>query len=166
MTRSIEHKGYDPGPELRGIEGELRALYADKDARKSRTGRMIWQEEVDLLERRAAALESTPRTDARTEVIETGETFAQHWQALEPVRPAADEDVENPTSVRAWETYRVAMAEATQERRALLLKAGARVYVAKGRCGGGTARLEGPDESRLRFIIEEAQSAQCAQRNP
>lgn len=154
LTRTIEHKGYDPGPELRGIERELRALYADKDARKSKTGRMIWQEEVDALERRAAVLESTPRTEARTEVIETGETFAQRWQSLEPVRPKAEEDPEDPASVRTWGTYRVAMAEATQERRALLLKAGARVYVAKGRSGGGVERLEGPDNSRLRFTIE------------
>ncbi|MBQ1099845.1 hypothetical protein KBY55_28240 [Streptomyces sp. b94] len=34
-----------------------------------------------------------------------------------------------------------------------LLASGARVTVAKGRCGGDTARLTGPDTSRLSFTL-------------
>lgn len=124
MTKVITHKGYDPTPELREVEEELRALYAEKESRKSRTGRMIWQEEVDALERRAEALETTPRTEARTEVVETGETHASFW---------ARHDAPG--------------------RRQLLLGAGARVTVTKGRSGGGAERLKGPDPERLAFTI-------------
>ncbi|WP_262700560.1 MULTISPECIES: recombinase family protein [Streptomyces] len=124
MTKVITHKGYDPTPELREVEEELRALYAEKESRKSRTGRMIWQEEVDALERRAESLEATPRTEARTEVVETGETYASFW---------ARHDAPG--------------------RRQLLLDAGARVTVAKGRSGGGAERLKGPAPERLAFTI-------------
>lgn len=124
ITKVVTHKGYDPTPELREIEAELRALYADKDARKSRTGRMIWQEEVDALERRAEALENTPRTETRTEIVETGETYRSFWER---------HDVTG--------------------RRQLLRDAGVRVVVTKGRSGGGAERLVGPDRSRLKFSI-------------
>ncbi|UQA94914.1 recombinase family protein [Streptomyces halobius] len=178
MTRTIEHKGYDPGPELREVEQELRALYADKDARKSKMGRMIWQEEVDALERRASALEATPKVEARTEIIETGETFAQHWRALEPVKPMSkvypDKELEAPPVVpedmdetdvttwenfqadcRGWETYQQALTEAIAERRRMLVEAGARVYVSKGISGGRADRVL--DESRVRFVIERSE---------
>ncbi|MGP4002738.1 recombinase family protein [Streptomyces sp. 8N706] len=124
MTKIVTHTGYDPTPELREVETELRALYADKDARKSRTGRMIWQEEVEALERRAEALEATPRQEASTEVVETGETYASFW---------ARHDAAG--------------------RRQLLLDAGARATVAKGRSGGGAERLKGPDQGRLSFTV-------------
>lgn len=39
--------------------------------------------------------------------------------------------------------------------RELLLESGARVVVTKGRCGGGPARLAGPDTSRLAFTLGE-----------
>ncbi len=126
VTRVVTHRGYDPTPELREVEAELRALYADKDTRKSRTGRMIWQEEVDALERRAEALESTPRTEARTEIIPTGETYAAFWARHD-----------------------------TTGRRRLLVDAGVRITVAKGRTGGDSSRLEGPDVSRLAFAVGE-----------
>jgi hypothetical protein len=124
MTKIITQKGYDPTPELREVEAELRALYADRDGRKSRTGRMIWEEEVAALERRAEALEATPRQEARTEVVPTGETYASFW---------ARHDAAG--------------------RRQLLLDAGARVTVAKGRSGGGAERLAGPDTGRLAFRL-------------
>jgi hypothetical protein len=40
--------------------------------------------------------------------------------------------------------------------RGLLLEGGVRVTVAKGRCGGGPARLTGPDTSRLTFTLSES----------
>ncbi|MQS36116.1 recombinase family protein [Streptomyces katsurahamanus] len=124
MTKAITRKGYDPAPELREVMEELRALYADKGARRSRTGRMIWQEEVDTLERRAEVLEATPRTEARTEVVPTGETYASFW-----------------------------VRHDTVGRRQLLLDTDARVTVAKGRSGGGAERLTGPDRARMVFTI-------------
>ncbi|GHG16672.1 hypothetical protein GCM10018777_33140 [Streptomyces albogriseolus] len=126
LTRVVTHKGYDPTSELREVEAELRALYADRDMRRSATGRRIWQEEVDAMERRAEALENTPRQESRTEIVETGETYAAYWKRHDTVG-----------------------------RRQLLRDAGARVVVAKGRSGGGAERLAGPDRSRLKFSIGE-----------
>nr|WP_232107737.1 MULTISPECIES: recombinase family protein [Streptomyces] len=51
--------------------------------------------------------------------------------------------------------YRAATATDTAVSRELLLDSGARVIVAKGRCGGGPARLAGPDTSRLTFTLDE-----------
>ncbi|MFD8013201.1 recombinase family protein [Streptomyces sp. NPDC058955] len=124
MTKVVTHPGYDPAPELREVESELRALYADKESRRSRTGRMIWQEEIDVLERRAEVLEAAPRTPARTETVETGETYADFWSRQDAVG-----------------------------RRRLLLDVGARATVAKGRSGGGADRLKGPDRERLSFAL-------------
>ena len=124
MTKVVTHEGYDPTPELRKVETELRALYADKDSRTSRTGRKIWQEEVDALKRRAEALEATPRTKSRTETVETGETYADFWSRQDTVG-----------------------------RRRLLLDVGARATVAKGRSGGGADRLKGPDRKRLSLTL-------------
>ncbi|MBQ0986374.1 recombinase family protein [Streptomyces sp. F63] len=133
IMKVVTRKGYDPTPELREVEAELRALYADKETRKSRTGRMIWQEEVATLERRAEALEATPRTEAQTEIVPTGETYASFWARHD-----------------------------TAGRRQLLLDAGARVTVTKGRTGGGAERLAGPDLSRLSFAIGAHDDPQAA----
>lgn len=51
--------------------------------------------------------------------------------------------------------YRAATATDATISRELLLESGARVVVAKGRCGGGPARLAGPDASRLAFTLGE-----------
>ncbi len=176
MTKTITYKGYDPGPELAEVTRELRELYKDKDARKSRTGRMIWQEEVDALERRAATLEATPKVEARTEVIETEETFAQHWRSLapaiprskvkpgellsdQPVMPESLEDMSEAdvaalqADVRAWEAYDEAHREAIGERRQMLIDAEVKIYVSKGQ-SGGDKRDPQMDESRVRFVIE------------
>ncbi|MFI9082112.1 recombinase family protein [Streptomyces sioyaensis] len=172
MTRTIEYKGYDPGPELR--EQELRALYADKDARKSKMGRMIWKEEVDALERRAAALEATPKVEAHTEVIETGETYAQHWQSLAPVQPVSKMNPGEPLSAppelpegadetdvalrenfqadcRMWEAYGTAMTEAIAERRKMLGRGpGVRLQGAVRRGRGALGVGRGPRSVRDR----------------
>lgn len=65
-----------------------------------------------------------------------------------------------PASMRSdWlESYTVTQyREATRTNvpvtRELLLENGVRVTVAKGRCGGGPARLTGPDTSRLSFTL-------------
>jgi hypothetical protein len=51
--------------------------------------------------------------------------------------------------------YRKATATESAVTRELLLENSARVTVAKGRCGGGPARLTGPDVSRLTFTLGE-----------
>ncbi|MFJ7078440.1 recombinase family protein [Streptomyces sp. NPDC098781] len=51
--------------------------------------------------------------------------------------------------------YRVATGTDIPVSRELLLESGARVVVAKGHCGGGPARLAGPDTSRLTFTLGE-----------
>ncbi|MEV0186334.1 recombinase family protein [Streptomyces sp. NPDC050625] len=56
------------------------------------------------------------------------------------------------------ERYREATATDAVASRELLLESGARVTVAKGRCGG-TARLAGPDISRLTFTLGERSGA-------
>ncbi|MGC9409108.1 recombinase family protein [Streptomyces sp. DZ1-3] len=73
---------------------------------------------------------------------------------------ARGEVCSSPASMRSdWlESYTVARyKEATKTEspvtRELLLASGARVNVAKGRCGGGSARLAGPDTSRLSFSL-------------
>ncbi|MFE1025376.1 recombinase zinc beta ribbon domain-containing protein [Streptomyces sp. NPDC058818] len=65
-----------------------------------------------------------------------------------------------PASTRSdWlESYTVAQYRETTRTdvpvtRDRLLASGARVTVAKGRCGGDTARLTGPDTSRLSFTL-------------
>ncbi|MFF8680267.1 recombinase family protein [Streptomyces sp. NPDC015237] len=70
-----------------------------------------------------------------------------------------------PASMRSdWlESYTVARyKEVTSSEvpvtRELLLASGARVNVAKGRCGGGPARLAGPDTSRLSFTLGNSSS--------
>ncbi|MFI6471816.1 recombinase family protein [Streptomyces sp. NPDC050516] len=79
VVERVSHPGYDPGPELDEIEAELRDLYATKDARRSRVGRAVWQEQVEALERRAEALEAIPVEDAWVELLPTGRTIGDHW---------------------------------------------------------------------------------------
>ncbi|MDV9172907.1 recombinase family protein [Streptomyces sp. W16] len=52
--------------------------------------------------------------------------------------------------------YRRTVSAETEVRREHLLRTGVHVTVAKGRSGGGPARLAGPDLSRLTFTIEES----------
>lgn len=40
MTKVITRKGYHPPPDLRELAGELRALYADRDTRRSKNCQM------------------------------------------------------------------------------------------------------------------------------
>ncbi|MDO0933853.1 recombinase family protein [Streptomyces sp. DG2A-72] len=55
--------------------------------------------------------------------------------------------------------YRQTVSADTEVTREDLLRSGVRVIVAKGRPGGGPARLTGPDASRLAFSIEEPTDA-------
>jgi hypothetical protein len=55
--------------------------------------------------------------------------------------------------------YHEATAQDTPVSREVLLDSGVRVTVAKGRCGGGPARLAGPDTSRLTFKLDERHGA-------
>ena len=124
MVRIVERQGYDPGPELRELEAELVALYAEKDNRRSAVGRRVWQEQVNALEARAETLEATPKREPSREIEETGETYAQYWAR-----------------------------HGTEGRRRLLLDAGVQVSVTKGRRGGTTPTVE-EIERRLTFTIE------------
>lgn len=55
--------------------------------------------------------------------------------------------------------YREATATDAAVSREQLLESGVRVTVAKGRCGGDTTRLRGPDTSRLTFTLGEGLDA-------
>lgn len=79
VVERVVHPGYDPGPELEEIEEELRNLYSTKEARRSRVGRAVWQEQVDALERRAETLEAIPVEDAWVELVSTGKTIGDYW---------------------------------------------------------------------------------------
>lgn len=81
VVETITHAGYDPRPELADLEEELRSLYAAKDTRRSGTGRKVWQEQVDALERRAEVLEATPVTPSRVKRRDTGQTYRDLWEA-------------------------------------------------------------------------------------
>ncbi|TXS47633.1 recombinase family protein [Streptomyces sp. OR43] len=114
VTRVIRHSGYDPGPELAEVTSELRAHMGERARFKSAAGRQMWQETADALEARAAELETTPFVEAREEVVSTGKTYGQMWDAAD-----------------------------TAGRRRLLIDAGARVMVkpSKGR-GGRVTKLD------------------------
>ncbi|MGW2514506.1 recombinase family protein [Streptomyces scopuliridis] len=114
VTRVIRHSGYDPGPELAEVTSELRAHMGERARFKSAAGRQMWQETADALEARAAELESTPRVEAHEEIIRTGKTYAELWEAAD-----------------------------TAGRRRLMVDAGARVDVrpAAGR-GGRVTKLD------------------------
>ncbi|MFE9726496.1 recombinase family protein [Streptomyces sp. NPDC005794] len=135
MTRVVTHRGYDPGPELREIETELRALYASQASRQSTIGRRIWQEEVDALERRAGALEAAPAEPTRTETVETGETYAEFWDR-----------------------------SSTAERRQMLREMGVTVTVRKGKAGGDNRLRVAADESRLTFAIGQQERLHASRR--
>ncbi|MFJ2417274.1 recombinase family protein [Streptomyces brevispora] len=114
VTRVVRHPGYDPGPELMEVMGELRAHMGERARFKSATGRQMWQETADALEARAAELEAIPPAEAREEIIHTGKTYGQLWDSAD-----------------------------NAGRRRLLIDAGVRVAVrpSKGR-GGRVTRLD------------------------
>lgn len=114
VTRVVRHAGYDPGPELAEVSAELRAHMGERARFKSAAGRQMWQETADALESRAAELEATPAVEAREEIVKTGKTYRQLWDAAD-----------------------------TAGRRRLLIDAGARVTVrpAGGR-GGRVTKLD------------------------
>lgn len=55
--------------------------------------------------------------------------------------------------------YRKTVAAEADVTREQLRHSNARVIVAKGRSGGGPARLTGPDTSRLSFVLGESTTA-------
>ncbi|WP_328386347.1 recombinase family protein [Streptomyces sp. NBC_00400] len=162
LVRYVEHAGYDPGPELAEVEDELRTLYTTGEGRRSRTGRKVWQEQVDALERRAEALEHAPKTESWTEVIETGQTFAGYWHSLQPIKPKKDpadprsEEVAEEEALKDPE-YAKAVRRMSRERRKLLLQTGTRVECVKGQRGGRPQDMKDRALKRLSIDIGKHQ---------
>ncbi|MEK8173387.1 hypothetical protein NKH77_44240 [Streptomyces sp. M19] len=122
VTRVVEVDGYDPGPELSEVTAELSSLIPRQREARSAATRAVWAEEIAKLEARAAELEATPRAEPRRETIVTGVTGAELWER-----------------------------SGLEDKRRLLLDAGAVVTVAAVRKNGG--RVSGPDETRLTFSL-------------
>ncbi|MFJ9819703.1 recombinase family protein [Streptomyces sp. NPDC101151] len=104
-TRKIA--GYDPGPEINEVSGELEEHMKQSGRFRSEAGRRLWEEKANALESRLAELEATPRRPPMTEVVHTGRTYADVWTAKDD----------------------------TSKRR-MLLDAGALMTVSQGRTGG------------------------------
>ncbi|MFF8455734.1 recombinase family protein [Streptomyces albidoflavus] len=85
VTRVIRHVGYDPGPELVEVMAELTDHMKERKRFKSESGRQVWQATADALEARAAELEATPRVEPHEEVVSTGETYRQLWDAADEI---------------------------------------------------------------------------------
>ncbi|MFD8262342.1 recombinase family protein [Streptomyces griseoluteus] len=78
-TRKIA--GYDPGPEINEVSAELDEHMRQSGRFRSETGRRIWEEKATALETRLVELEATPRRPPMTEVLRTGRTYADVWNA-------------------------------------------------------------------------------------
>ncbi|MGW1836330.1 recombinase family protein [Streptomyces sp. NPDC002067] len=120
VRRVIEIPGYDPQPEIDATAAEYAEHQKQAGRQASKAARAEWQKRADALDARLAELESRETTEARREIITTGRTYADEW---------ADAD--------------------TAGRRAMLIDAGVRLDVSKGR-PGGWRKL---DTRRVRFTM-------------
>ncbi|MEU1823892.1 recombinase family protein [Streptomyces abikoensis] len=120
--KTIVIPGYDPAPEIAATLAEFNAHQEEKGRQKSTAAKRAWQERADALDNRLAVLEQTPARPEKREVVTTGRTIREVW--------AESDD---------------------QERRHLLLEAGARLLIKKG-TRGGWRKL---DESRVSFALGE-----------
>ncbi len=83
ITRVTEIPGYDPAPEIAATEAELEEHDKQKDRRKSKAGMAAWQRHADALDARLAELETREKTEPRREVVPTGRTYADDWNAAD-----------------------------------------------------------------------------------
>ncbi|MFE2868232.1 zinc ribbon domain-containing protein [Embleya sp. NPDC059259] len=104
--RTITTPGYDPQPEIDATLAEYAALSTREGQQKSKAAKAEWERQMTALDSRLAELEATPARPARVESVPTGRTYADDWQEAD-----------------------------TAGRRAMLLEAGAKLTVRKGRRG-------------------------------
>lgn len=120
IHRTIITPGYDPAPEIAATLAEFEEHQKQEGRQKSKAARRAWQERADALDSRIAELENTPARPEHRETVATGTTFADEWAK-------ADDE----------------------ERRFMLIEAGARLEVRKG-SRGGWRKL---DERRVTFTV-------------
>ncbi|RKN09657.1 recombinase family protein [Streptomyces radicis] len=74
-----EIPGYDPAPEIAATLAEFEEHQKQEGRQKSKAAAAAWQRHADALDARLAELEATPKVEARREVIDTGQTYADLW---------------------------------------------------------------------------------------
>ncbi|NVK76072.1 recombinase family protein [Streptomyces morookaense] len=130
IARVTEIPGYDPQPEIDATVAEMEEHDEQKGRRKSKAGMAAWQRRADALEARLAELESREKREPRREVVSTGRTFADEWQAAD-----------------------------TEGKRAMLIDSGAHLAVKRGTKGGWRTldlrRVEFTITGDLEPVIEE-----------
>ncbi|MFD4032274.1 recombinase family protein [Streptomyces sp. NPDC058637] len=107
LTQVRTIPGYDPTPEIAATAAEFEDHQKQEGRQRSNAGREAWQRRADALDARLAELEARPKTEARTETIDTGRSHADEWHSAE-----------------------------TAGRRKMLLDAGAYLTVKRGTRGG------------------------------
>jgi len=80
LTISRTIPGYDPQSEIDATLVEYEAHRAERGQQKSKAAQASWQRHMDALDVRLAELESAEKVEPRTEVIETGKTYADQWE--------------------------------------------------------------------------------------
>ncbi|MFC7220570.1 recombinase family protein [Streptomyces polyrhachis] len=108
MSRTINHPGYDPGPEIAETLAEFEAHQAQQGQQKSNAARNAWERRAAALDSRLAELETLPVVPPRVERVETGESIADAWTST----------------------------DSTAGRRGMLTDAGVRITVHPGSAGG------------------------------
>ncbi|MFI9080357.1 recombinase family protein [Streptomyces sioyaensis] len=121
--------GYDPSPEIDATSAEFEEHQKQEGRQKSKAAREAWQRRADALDARLAELEATPKVEPRRVVTTTGRTYADVWGS-------ADE----------------------AGKRRMLMDAGARLTVKRGK-PGGWRKL---DESRVDFTLTKDLYANAA----
>ncbi|MDT0267993.1 recombinase family protein [Streptomyces sp. DSM 44915] len=102
-----EIPGYDPAPEIAATLAEFEEHQKQEGRQKSKAAAAAWQRHADALDSRLAELEATPKVEARREVTDTGQTYADLWASRD-----------------------------TQGKQRILISAGARLDVSPGRAAG------------------------------
>ncbi|MBZ4319526.1 recombinase family protein [Streptomyces sp. SCA2-4] len=130
-TRTITVPGYDPQPEIDATTRELEEHQKQQGRQKSKAAQAAWQRHYDGLDTRLAELESREKVEPRTERIPTGRTYADDWHQAD-----------------------------TAGRRAMLIEAGVRLDVRRGRRGGwrtvDVKRVDFTITGELAPVVEEA----------
>ncbi|WP_256260072.1 recombinase family protein [Streptomyces atratus] len=137
VTEVRETAGYDPEPEIEATMREFEAHQEQQGQQRSKAAAAAWQRRADALDARLEELESTPRIEPKREIVATGKTYRDSW-------PAMPEDI---SDVPDEEIFAI-----NDERRRMLLAAGAKLTVKKGP-RGGWRKL---DESRCGFAVSTA----------
>ncbi|MEU7468922.1 recombinase family protein [Streptomyces sp. NPDC044984] len=83
VTEVTEIPGYDPTPEIAATLAEYEEHQAQEGRQRSKAARDAWQRRADALDARLAELESREKTEPRREIVSTGRTYADTWEAAD-----------------------------------------------------------------------------------